>query len=120
MYQRHLTGKIGENVATQYLMQKNYQIVERNFYCRQGEIDIITKDKNELVFIEVKTRTNKVYGRPVDAITAYKKKCIMKSIEYYLFKYKLEDIPIRIDVIEVYEKTENKYYVNHIKNAIER
>ena len=53
MYQRHILGKTGEDIATQYLIQKGYKIVERNFYCRQGEIDIIAKDKNELVFIEV-------------------------------------------------------------------
>lgn len=120
MYQKHITGKIGENVATQYLFNKGYQIIEKNFYCKQGEIDIIAKDKEEIVFIEVKTRTNKNYGRPIDAITSYKKKHIIKSTEYYLFKNRLENMPIRIDVIEVYEKADNKYFVNHIKYAIEK
>lgn len=120
IYQRHITGKTGEDVAIKYLMQKEYKIIERNFFCKQGELDIVAKDKKELIFIEVKTRKNKAYGRPIDAITSYKQKHIIKSIEYYLFKYKLENIPIRIDVIEVYEKGENKYFVNHIKNAIQR
>lgn len=120
MYQRHILGKTGEDVAAQYLLQKGYKIVERNFYCRQGEIDIIAKDKNELVFIEVKTRTNQTYGRPIDAITTYKQKHLIKSIEYYIFKYRLEDALIRIDAIEVYPKGENKYFVNHIKNTVEK
>lgn len=120
MYQRHILGKTGEDVATQYLVQKGYKIVERNFYCRQGEIDIIAKDKKEMVFIEVKTRTNQTYGRPIDAITTYKQKHLIKSVEYYIFKHKLENTPVRIDAIEVYEKGENKYYVNHIKKAVEK
>lgn len=58
MYERHETGKIGEEIAVAYLKQNGYQIIERNFECRQGEIDIIAKDKNDLVFVEVKTRSS--------------------------------------------------------------
>lgn len=120
MYKRHIVGRSGEDIAEQYLLESKYEIIERNFSCRQGELDIIAKDKSELVFIEVKTRTNNKYGNPIDAITYYKQRHIIKSIEYYLFKHKLENIPMRIDVIEVYEKAENKYYINHIKNAMEK
>lgn len=118
MYQRHILGKIGEEIACQYLEENDYEIIERNFYCRQGEIDIIAKDKNEVVFIEVKTRTNNNYGNPIDSITYYKQKHIIKSVQYYLYKRKLEKVFVRIDVIEVYSK-EEKYYVSHIKKAIE-
>ena len=117
MYQRHILGRIGEDVACQYLQENNYEIIERNFECRQGEIDIIAKDKDEIVFIEVKTRTNSSYGNPIDSITYYKQKHIIKSVEYYLYKEKLEKAFVRIDVIEVYSRGE-KYYVNHIKNGI--
>lgn len=117
MYERHVIGRSGEDIAVKYLLENNYKIIERNFTCRQGEIDIIVKDKNEMVFIEVKTRTNKNYGEPIDAVTYYKQKHILKSVQYYLYKRKLEDVFIRIDVIEVIKK-EEKYYINHIKNAI--
>lgn len=117
MYQRHILGKLGEDIACQYLKENNYEIRERNFECRQGEIDIIAKDKEEIVFIEVKTRTNNSYGNPIDSITYYKQKHIIKSVQYYLYKEKLEKSFVRIDVIEVYSRGE-KYYVNHIKNAI--
>lgn len=122
MYQRHEIGKIGEDVAMQYLEEKGYKIVERNFECKQGEIDIIAKDdkQKEMVFIEVKTRTNRNYGEPIEAVTYYKQKHIIKSIEYYLHIKKLEKAFIRIDVIEVYHKGENKYHVHHIKKAFER
>lgn len=120
MYQKHIVGKEGEDVAIQYLMQKGYKIIERNFYCKQGEIDIIARDKKELVFIEVKTRTNAEYGRPIDAITKAKQKHLIRTIEYYLLKHKLTNIPVRIDAIEVYKKMQNKYFVNHIPKAVEK
>ena len=55
MYKSHITGKIGEKIAQEYLIKNDYEILVKNFRCKQGEIDIIAKDKNELVFIEVKT-----------------------------------------------------------------
>lgn len=117
MYQRHETGKIGEDIAVRYLNEKGYQIIERNFECIQGEIDVIAKDKKELVFIEVKTRASALYGLPKEAVDKTKKKHIYKSAEYYIYLKHLENTPIRIDVIEVYKKND-KYKLNHIKQAI--
>lgn len=118
MYKRHTIGREGEKIASEYLLENNYNIIDRNFRCKQGEIDIIAKDREELVFIEVKTRTNKKYGNPIDAVTNLKKKHIIKAIEYYLYLNKLDNIFLRIDVIEVYKK-DNKYCINHIKNVID-
>lgn len=117
MYKRHIIGKIGEDIAESYLIKNNYEIIERNFSCRQGEIDIIAKYKNEIIFIEVKTRSNNKYGNPIDAVTYFKKNHMLKSIQYYLFSKKLEDCFIRIDIIEVYKKGD-RFFINHIKNAI--
>lgn len=117
MYQRHETGKIGEDLVVKYLEQNGYTIIERNFECRQGEIDIIAKDKEEIVFIEVKTRTNENYGKPKEAVDETKKKHIYKSSEFYVYINHLENEPIRIDVIEVYKKQE-KFIIHHIKQAI--
>ena len=117
MYQRHETGRIGEDLATQYLEKKGYEIIERNFECRQGEIDIIAKDKQELVFVEVKTRASALYGLPKEAVDTIKKKHIYQAAEFYLYFKHLEDEPVRIDVIEVYKK-KNEYKINHIKQAI--
>ena len=61
-------GNIGEDISCKYLEQKGYKIIERNFTCRQGEIDIIAKDGKELVFIEVKSRSNFFYGQAKDAV----------------------------------------------------
>ena len=64
MFRNKEIGKLGEEIATQYLRNKGYKILDRNFMCRQGEIDIVAHTKKELVFVEVKTRTNLSYGRP--------------------------------------------------------
>lgn len=117
MYERHILGKNGEDEAVKYLERQGYRIVERNFMCRQGEIDIIALDDNYLVFIEIKTRTNIEYGLPSEAVTERKLKHMKKTIQYYLYKRNLENANVRIDVIEVYEKGE-QYEINHIKQII--
>ena len=117
MYERHETGKTGEDIAVKYLEQQGYKIIERNFECKQGEIDIIAQDKAELVFIEVKTRASVTYGLPKEAVNNIKKKHIYWSAEYYIYSRNLENYPIRIDVMEIYKK-HGKFWVNHIKQAI--
>ncbi len=86
MYYKQETGKTGEELASKYIEKQGYKIVERNFRCRQGEIDIIAEDKQELVFIEVKTRTNLSYGFPAEAVNYVKQKHINKATKYYLYK----------------------------------
>lgn len=117
MYIRHEIGKMGEDLAVKYLEQIGYKIIERNFECRQGEIDIIAIDKNELVFIEVKTRTNIKYGKPAEAVDKNKQKHLTKAVKYYLYSRHLENEFVRIDVVEVYIY-EHKYRVNHIKQIM--
>lgn len=118
MYIKQEIGKLGEDIATNYLKQKGYKILDRNFECRQGEIDIIAIDKKEIVFIEVKTRTSNKYGTPSEAVNKIKQKHMLQTIKYYLYIRNLSDEFIRIDVIEVYVK-DNVYKVNHIKQALE-
>lgn len=117
MYIRHEIGKIGEDLAAKYLENMGYKVIERNFECRQGEIDIIALYKNEVVFIEVKTRTNIKFGKPIEAVNENKQKHLTKAVEYYLYARHLENEFIRIDVVEVYIY-EHKYRINHIKQII--
>lgn len=117
MYERHRLGKNGEDMAVKYLQKQGYEILERNFYCRQGEIDIIALDKNYLVFIEIKSRSNTEYGLPSEAVTKKKIKHMLNTIKYYLHIRNLENENIRIDAIEVYVK-QDKYYINHLKQII--
>ena len=116
MYERHILGKDGEDIVENYLKNKNYKILERNFECRQGEIDIIALDKKELVFIEVKTRRTFTYGSPADSVTTVKQKHIYNTAKYYLYSHNLLDAFVRIDVIEVLVDKFG-YKINHIKQA---
>ncbi len=118
MYYKQETGKEGEDIATKYLESIGYNVIERNFECRQGEIDIIALDKDEIVFIEVKTRRNKKYGLASEAVNDTKKKHFLKAVEYYLYSRNLQDNFIRLDVIEIY-LSKNRSYINYIKKAIE-
>ena len=118
MYRRHETGSVGEEVACDYVKKLGYEIIEKNYRNKMGEIDIIAKDKNEIVFIEVKTRCQKKYGSPSEAVDRRKKRHIYHVAEFYLIINKLENAFCRIDVIEVYFKDE-KIFVNHIKNSVQ-
>lgn len=112
--QRQELGREGEDFATDYLQKQGYEIIDRNFECKQGEIDIIAKEKNEYVFIEVKTRQNFHYGMPCESVNERKQKHIWNATRYYIYSHKLEDQYIRIDVIEIY-KRKNRFYLHHIK-----
>lgn len=118
MYKKHEIGKSGEEFVAEYLINNNYKILDRNFYCREGEIDIIAvdKNKNEVVFIEVKTRSNCSYGRPIAAVNSVKQLHLQKCIKYYIYKNKLETCFVRVDVVEVYV-LKNKMLINHIKQV---
>ena len=110
-------GRFGEDEAVKYLTQKGYKILDRNFSCKRGEIDIIALDKNEIVFIEIKARVSLKYGMPSEAVTKYKLKHIYKTAEYYLYIRNLQNQNARIDVIEVYIKN-NQVIINHLKQVV--
>ena len=88
----------------------------RNYKTKIGEIDIIAKDKKEVVFIEVKTRLNSKYGKPIEAVNYKKQKKIKSVCNLFIKQYKLEENKIRFDIIEVYISN-SKLKVNHIKNV---
>ena len=115
---KQLIGKRGEDLACEYLSANNYIIIDRNFYCYQGEIDIIANDltTNELVFFEVKTRTNFKYGKPADAVDNNKKNHLFRACQYYLYKNHIYDSFVRVDVIEVFLRS-GSYAINHIKQV---
>ena len=117
MYERRKTGIIGEKVACDYLKNKGYTIIERNFRCKMGEIDIIAWKNNEIIFIEVKTRSSNLFGEPIEAVNKPKQKHLINTVKYYIYLNQLENEFIRLDVIEVYLK-EKSYKINHIKQII--
>ena len=117
IYYKKKIGNSGEDDATKYLINLNYEILFRNFSCNFGEIDIIALDKNvepnEIVFVEVKNRTNTNCGNPSEAVNFVKIRHLYKVAMYFMYLYNLEDNAIRFDVIEVLNSS-----INHIKKAI--
>ena len=116
MCNKQVIGKIGEEKACNFLTKRGDEILEKNFKCREGEIDIIAKDKNmELVFIEVKTRRSVTYGTPIEAIDINKKEHIYKVAKYYILKNKIYNEAIRFDAIEII--LGETCFLHHIKQA---
>ncbi|QAT43208.1 YraN family protein [Aminipila luticellarii] len=109
-------GLQGEEVAANYLQNKGYQVLERNFRCKMGEIDIIACIDRTLVFVEVKTRRSLNYGLPCEAVTKTKKLHIRKVAAFYVMKNKIGNINRRIDVVEILYQGE-KAYIRHTENA---
>lgn len=112
-------GRAGEDIACRYLKKQNYQIIERNFFYNGGEIDIIAFDieKNELVFFEVKTRSNKAYGLPSESVDNFKIKRILRGAKFYMHIHSLENVFVRFDVLELFF-VNDRYLVNHLKQIL--
>lgn len=109
-------GKKGEEIAEEFLLAKGYQIVKRNFRFGKGEIDIIARDGDYLVFIEVKSRKNYDYGEPEYAITKSKQRQLKKIAEAYFYVNGIQEQLCRFDVITIIGHKEN-LIINHIENA---
>lgn len=108
-------GKIGEDIATEFIKSKGAKILERNYWSEYGEIDIIAYfDAAEIVFIEVKSRSDCNYGYPSEAVNMEKQNRIRNTAQKYINSKFLDDISIRFDVIEVYI---NEKKIRHIINA---
>lgn len=107
-----INGTIGEIDAEKYLKDKGFVIVTTNYKNRMGEIDIIAKDENTLVFVEVKRRATLAFGRPCEAVDERKQHKIRKTAELYLVTTKNYYADVRFDVIEILGDE-----INHIENA---
>ncbi|OGE26502.1 YraN family protein [Candidatus Daviesbacteria bacterium RIFCSPHIGHO2_02_FULL_39_12] len=95
------TGNLGEDIACQYLKKHGYKILERNFRIRGGEIDIVCKDGEYLAFVEVKTRYSHEYGLPIESMTSWKIKALLKTALFYVRKINWEDKGYRLDLVTV-------------------
>ena len=108
-------GKLGEELATQYLTEKGYEILERNWRNRHKEIDIIAKEGNELVIVEVKSRKSDDYGDPDLSVNRRKQQLLISAANAYIFKNKI-DLNTRFDIISIVMKGENPV-IDHIEDA---
>jgi len=99
--ERLALGKWGEDQAAKFLRKKRFKIVERNFTCRLGEIDIIARDKDSLVFVEVKTKFGPGHPPPRYSVNLRKQRQIIRVAKYYLKQLVSPDVRCRFDVVEI-------------------
>ena len=112
-YFNKIIGNSGEITAKNYLEKNKYHILQMNYKNRKGEIDIIAKQKDTYIFIEVKNRETLAFGRPSEAVDFYKQQKIRKTAELYLLQNNLYDnVSVRFDVIEIVGNE-----LNHIENC---
>ena len=111
-------GDFGEERAARYLRWKGYRIVERNFRCRQGEIDIIAERRDFLVFVEVKLRKDERFAEAREFVTAAKQRRILAAAQLWLAQHESERQP-RFDVIEIYapQGERGPVRIEHLENA---
>ena len=114
-------GKLGEEIAAAFLTARGYRILERNFRCKGGEVDIIARDPADksLIFLEVKARRGLSYGVPQLAVTPFKQRQISKAALTWLSKNRLHDTNARFDVIAILLDSNGHHNVEHIVNAFE-
>lgn len=95
-------GKLGERYAARYLVKQGCSIVEKNFKASVGEIDIIARHDDTLVFTEVKTRSSSQFGSPLEAVDARKQRQIIRTAQVFLKDREVLETPCRFDVLAVY------------------
>ena len=97
-YKKELGDK-GEQLAEKYLRKQKYKILDRNFRTRFGEIDLVARDRGQLVFVEVKTKGSHEFGLPEEEFTFYKKRKMRRAIQSWFWKNKIENDNWRVDLI---------------------
>lgn len=110
-------GKKGEKLASDFLEKEGYVIIDKNYHYGHTEIDLIAKQNNILVFVEVKTRKSLEFGHPAESITRKKLKNILRTAEAYLYDKKISDCDCRIDVISILLLKDKDPEIEHFMNV---
>ncbi len=108
-------GKKGEQLAVDYLLEKGYKILEKNYRYLKAEVDIIAQQENTLAVVEVKTRSSDVFGNPQDFVNPKKIKLLVSAIDAYVTSKDLE-VEVRFDIIAIL-KEENEFKIEHLEDA---
>lgn len=112
-------GRRGEDLAAAFLEKSGFAIIERNFHCKGGEVDIVAREGKTLVFVEVKSRKTLTYGLPQLAVTPFKQRQISKAALTWLARNHKHDSPARFDVIAILLNNNYHHQIEHIKNAFD-
>mgnify|MGYP000302384086 FL=1 len=115
MAEHNELGKLGEELAVDFLQKNGYEILETNWVFQKAEIDIIAQKDNMLVAVEVKTRSSIDFGLPQDFVKPKKIQLLVKAINEYVVSNDL-DVEVQFDIIAI-NKEEKDFNIEHIKNA---
>jgi len=113
----HSIGKQGEDLAAAYLESKDWLVFDRNYRFDKAEVDIVATDRNYIVFVEVKLRSNTFFGQPEDYVTPQKEANIKKAAEAWIYERKMETAVVRFDVISIVQKGNQAPQITHFKDA---
>ena len=113
-----MLGREGERIAERFLKKKGYKLVERNYRCAAGELDLIVLDRRVIVFVEVKTRTGSGYGTPLDAVEFRKQQKMIHAAQFFLNAKKLGQREARFDVVGI-SWPGGEPAIEHIENAFD-
>ncbi len=119
-------GRVGEDIAASYLEDKGFKIIERNYRFERAEVDLVCflpdvdyAKGGELVFVEVKTRSSLVHGRPEEAVDVAKMKNVVQAAKAFIYEYKLDGAPTRFDVVTILMRETGSHHVEHFINAFD-
>lgn len=113
-------GLIGEKYAKTFFENRGFEIIAQNVHTQYGEIDLIVSDKKELIFVEVKTRTNLAFGYPETSISLKKTEHLISSAELYLQDHPEISLPWRIDVLAInLDSQDHEPHMEWFENAID-
>ena len=110
-------GRLGEEAAARFLDRRGYEIVARNWKCVAGEADIIARDGDAVVFVEVKTRSNCDKGMPSEAVDAAKRDRYERIAALFLQDYDVVDVPVRFDIMSILALDGDRALIRHHINA---
>lgn len=120
MLNKKILGNLGEDLAYDFLVEKGYKILERNYVWRKNEVDIIAEDEKErqIVFVEVKTRNTDYFIQPFEAVDFKKQKAIIKVANAYIRSLNI-DLEARFDIISIIQTENETPNIEHIVGAFE-
>lgn len=115
---RQIFGREGERLAEEYLKKKGYKVLEKNYRCPLGELDLVVLDGRIVVFVEVKIRSDDRFGHPLEAVHWRKQAKMVKAALYFLSRYKLHQREARFDVVAI-SQDGSRPVIEHVSNAFE-
>lgn len=110
-------GDEAENIAAAYLESKDFLILDRNYFFEKAEIDIVAFDRTQIIFVEVKSRSNTYFGRPEEYVTPSKEKNIKKAAEAWIYERKMDTALVRFDIISIVQEKNSAPDITHFEDA---